>query len=220
MSTRTLQLDERVHDYLLRFGVREPELLARLRAETAGLGELARMQISPEQGQLMALLVRAIGARRVLEIGTFTGYSALRMALALPPDGVVVACDVNEEWTGIARRYWAESGVASQIDLRLAPALDTLEALRREGAAPFDLAFIDADKSSYRAYYERCLELVRTGGLIAIDNVLWHGDVADPEKRDADVEAIRELNAALRDDPRVELSLVPIGDGLTLALKL
>jgi predicted O-methyltransferase YrrM len=220
MSTRTLQLDERVHDYLLRFGVREPELLARLRAETAGLGELARMQISPEQGQLMALLVRAIGARRVLEIGTFTGYSALRMALALPPDGVVVACDVNEEWTGIARRYWAESGVASQIDLRLAPALDTLEALRREGAAPFDLAFIDADKSSYRAYYERCLELVHTGGLIAIDNVLWHGDVADPEKRDADVEAIRELNAALRDDPRVELSLVPIGDGLTLALKL
>ena len=220
MSTRTLQLDDRIHDYLLRFGVREPQLLARLREETAALGELSRMQISPEQGQLMALLVRAIGARRVLEIGTFTGYSALRMALALPEDGSVVACDVSEEWTDIARRYWREAGVAAKIDLRLAPALDTLEALRAEASPSFDLAFIDADKGNYRAYYERCLELVRTGGLIAIDNVLWHGDVADPEKRDEDVTAIRELNAALRDDDRIELSLVPIGDGLTLALKL
>ena len=220
MSTRTLQLDDRVHDYVLRFGVREPDLLRRLREETAGLGALARMQISPEQGQLMALLVRAIGARRILEIGTFTGYSALRMALALPEDGKIVACDVSEEWTAIARRYWREAGVAAKIDLRLAPALETLEGLRRAGAAPFDLAFIDADKTSYRAYYERCLELVRPGGLIAIDNVLWHGDVADPDKQDADVEAIRELNAALHDDDRIELSLVPISDGLTLALRL
>ncbi|HVS63552.1 MAG TPA: class I SAM-dependent methyltransferase [Thermoanaerobaculia bacterium] len=220
MSTRTLQLDDRIHDYLLRFGVREPELLARLREETAGLGELSRMQISPEQGQLMALLVRAIGARRILEIGTFTGYSALRMALALPEDGVVVACDVSEEWTTIARRYWREAGVAAKIDLRLAPALETLEALSAEASPSFDLAFIDADKGNYRAYYERCLELVRSGGLIAIDNVFWHGDVADDEKRDEDVTAIRELNAVLRDDDRIEISLVPIGDGLTLALKL
>jgi caffeoyl-CoA O-methyltransferase len=178
------------------------------------------MQISPEQGQFMALLVELIGARRILEVGTFTGYSALAVALALPPDGRVITCDINEEMTAIARRYWAEAGVADKIDLRLAPAIDTLDELLAEGqAGQFDFAFIDADKTNYLAYYERTLELLRSGGLIAIDNVLWNGAVADPERQDDDTSAIRALNEAVHADDRVSLSLLPISDGLTLARK-
>lgn len=219
MSRRTEPLTDELYDYLIRVSLREPDVLRRLREETARL-EQASMQIGPEQGQLMALLVELMGATRVLEIGTFTGYSALAMALALPESGRVVACDVSEEWTGVARRYWAQAGVSHKIDLRLAPALETLDALLTEGrAGDFDFAFIDADKENYATYFERSLELVRVGGLVAIDNVLWSGKVADPRVTDADTEAIRSLNAQLKDDERVSLSLVPIGDGLTLARK-
>jgi predicted O-methyltransferase YrrM len=217
MSRRTEPITDELYDYLLRVSLRESEVLRRLREETAGL-EKATMQISPEQGQFMALLVELLGASRTLEIGTFTGYSALAVALALPPTGRVLACDVSEEWTSVARRYWAEAGVAHKIDLRIAPAVKTLERLlgeRRQGE--FDFAFIDADKVSYDAYYELSLELVRRGGLIAVDNVLWHGAVIDPAKTDADTEAIRRFNAKLASDNRITLSLVPIGDGLTLA---
>jgi caffeoyl-CoA O-methyltransferase len=217
MSLRTIGLDDRLYDYVLAVSLREPEFLARLRAETRRLPQ-AGMQISPEQGQFLALLVRLIGARRILEIGTFTGYSALAMTLAMPADGRLLACDVNEAWTAIARRYWAEAGVAGRIDLRLAPALATVDQLIAAGeAGRFDLAFIDADKEHYLAYYERCLRLVRPGGLIGIDNTLWNGAVADPDRHDADTEAIRALNAFLLTDDRIDLSLVPIGDGLTLA---
>ena len=219
MSYRPTALTEDLHCYLLETSLREPALLARLREETARRGD-AGMQISPEQGQFMALLIELTGAKRILEIGTFTGYSALAMALALPPDGRIVACDVEPETTAVARRYWAEAGVAHKIDLRLAPALDTLDRLLAEGAAgSFDFAFIDADKSNYGAYYARCLELLRQGGLLAVDNVLWDGRVADPAARDPDTEAIRALNLRLRDDPRISLSLVPISDGLSLARK-
>jgi predicted O-methyltransferase YrrM len=168
----------------------------------------------------MALLVRLTGARRILEIGTFTGYSALAMALALPADGRIIACDVSEAWTAVARRYWQRAGVVGRIELRLAPALQTLDALIGEGGGgSFDFAFIDADKGRYLDYYERSLILLRPGGLIAVDNTLWGGSVADPAETDADTAAIRAFNAALRDDPRIDLSLVPIGDGLTLARK-
>lgn len=219
MSYRPTALTEDLHRYLLETSLREPAVLARLREETARRGD-AGMQISPEQGQFMALLIELTGAKRVLEIGTFTGYSALAMALALPPDGRIVACDVEPETTAVARRYWAEAGVAHKIDLRLAPALDTLDRLLAEGAAgSFDFAFIDADKSNYEAYYARCLGLLRQGGLLAVDNVLWDGRVADPAARDPDTEAIRALNLRLRDDPRISLSLVPISDGLSLARK-
>lgn len=178
------------------------------------------MQISPEQGQFMAFLARLTGARRVVEVGTFTGYSALTVALALPADGRLVACDVSAEWTAIGRRYWEEAGVADKIDMRLAPALETLDALLTDGHADtFDMAFIDADKENYGAYYERCLRLIRPGGLIMVDNVLWGGSVADPDRDDGDTNAIRALNRALRDDDRVDFSLVPIGDGLSLARK-
>jgi len=219
MSRRTEPLTDELYDYLIRVSLREPEVLRRLREETAQL-EQAAMQIGPEQGQLMALLVELLGATRVLEIGTFTGYSALAMALALPESGRVVACDVSEEWTRVARRFWVEAGVSHKIDLRLAPALETLDSLLADGrAGDFDFAFIDADKENYATYFERSLELVRVGGLVAIDNVLWSGRVADPEVTDADTHAIRSLNAKLKDDERVSLSLVPIGDGLTLARK-
>ncbi len=219
MSYRPTVLTEDLHRYLLEVSLREPALLARLREETARRGD-AGMQISPEQGQFMALLIELTGATRVLEIGTFTGYSALAMALALPPEGRIVACDVEPETTAVARRYWSEAGVAEKIDLRLAPALDTLDRLLAEGAAgSFDFAFIDGDKGNYEAYYERCLALLRQGGLLAIDNVLWGGQVADPSARDPDTEAIRALNSRLRDDPRISLSLVPISDGLSLARK-
>ncbi len=219
MSYRPTPLTEDLHRYLLEVSLREPALLARLREETARRGD-AGMQISPEQGQFMAFLIELTGARRVLEIGTFTGYSALSMALALPPEGRIIACDVEPETTAVARRYWAEAGVAEKIDLRLAPALDTLEGLLAEGAAEsFDFAFIDADKENYEAYYERCLALLRQGGLLAVDNVLWNGAVADPAARDPDTEAIRALNLRMREDPRISLSMVPISDGLSLARK-
>lgn len=221
MSRQTFGLDDALHDYLLEVSLREPDLLRRLREETGRL-EMARMQISPEQGQLMGLLLQLLGARRTLEIGVFTGYSTLVTALALPEDGRVVACDISEEWTAIARRYWAEAGVADRIELELAPAVETLEALRSRpdpDAGRFDFAFIDADKESYAAYYEHALALLRTGGLIAVDNTLWGGRVADPADTAVSTEAIRAFNRTLRDDPRIDLSLVPIGDGLTLARK-
>ena len=212
-------MDEDLNAYLREVSVREPDVLRRLREETAEL-EGAGMQISPEQGQLMALLVELLGARKALEVGTFTGYSALRVALALPADGKLVACDVSEEWTAVGRRYWEEAGVDGKIDLRIAPALETLGSLIAGGeAGTFDIAFIDADKENYDAYYERALELLRPGGMVLIDNVLWHGKVIDAANQDADTKAIRALNAKLHGDARVTMSMIPIGDGLTLARK-
>lgn len=219
MRRQTLDLNDELYDYLLSVSLREPPVLARLREETAELPR-AVMQISPEQGQFMALLAELMGARRVLEVGTFTGYSALVVALALPADGRVVACDVDEDTTAVARRYWAEAGVADRIDLRLGPAVDTLAGLLAEGAAgTFDFAFIDADKENYDAYYESALALLRPGGLVVIDNVLWSGAVADPERQDPDTTALRALNAKLHGDRRISLSLLPVGDGITLARK-
>jgi predicted O-methyltransferase YrrM len=219
MANRSLELTDQVYDYLLEVSLREHPVLARLREETAEL-PLSIMQIAPEQGQFMRLLVQILGAKRCLEIGIFTGYSSLSVALGLPADGQIIACDVSVDFTEIALRYWAEAGVADKIDLRLGPAIQTLDDLLNEGASEsFDFAFIDADKENYLPYYERCLKLIRPGGLIAVDNVLWNGSVADPEKTDADTLAIRELNEKLRDDERVDISMVPIGDGLTLARK-
>ena len=219
MSNRTITVDDRLYDYLLGASLREADVLRRLRAETQAMPN-ATMQISPEQGQFMALLVKLVGARKIIEIGTFTGYSALCMAQALPRDGRIVACDISAEWTAIAVRYWAEAGVAGRIELRLAPALETTRALIEAGEGlTFDLAFIDADKQNYGAYYEAALELLRPGGLILVDNTLWYGRVADGEVQDVDTVAIRAFNVQLRDDPRVDLSLLPIGDGLTLARK-
>jgi predicted O-methyltransferase YrrM len=217
MADLTIDLTPAVHEYLLRHGVREPDVLRRLRERTASLPQ-HRMQIAPEQGAFMALLARLIGARRALEIGTFTGYSSTVVALALPADGRMVCCDVSREWTDIAREAWAEAGVADRVELRLGPAIETLDALLGEGGeGTFDFAFIDADKPSYDAYYERCLRLVRRGGLIAIDNVLWSGRVADPSETDDDTNAIRALNAKIATDERVDVSMLPIRDGLTLA---
>jgi caffeoyl-CoA O-methyltransferase len=217
VTRRTKPLTDEVYDYLLRVSLREPDVLRELREETADM-ERSEMQIGPEQGQLMALLVELVGARRTLEIGTFTGYSALAVALALPADGHVLTCDVSEEWTSVGRRYWEKAGVAEKIDLRLGPALETLEELLANGQRDrCDFAFIDADTESYDAYYELCLQVVRPGGLIAVDNVLWSGKVADASVTDADTEAIRRLNAKLATDERVTLSLLPVGDGLTLA---
>jgi len=217
MADLTIDLTPAVHEYLLRHGVREPDVLRRLRERTASLPQ-HRMQIAPEQGAFMALLARLIGARRALEIGTFTGYSSTVVALALPADGRMVCCDVSREWTDIAREAWAEAGVADRVELRLGPATKTLEALLGEGVeGTFDFAFIDADKPSYDAYYERCLRLVRRGGLIAIDNVLWSGRVADPSETDDGTNAIRALNAKIATDERVDVSMLPIRDGLTLA---
>lgn len=199
--------------------LREPGTLLRLREETAS-DPSARMQISPEQGQFMALLVRLIDARRCLEVGVFTGYSSLAVALALPDDGRIVACDVSERWTSIARRYWAEAGVAHKVDLRLAPALETLDALLAAGEAGcFDFAFLDADKENYPGYYERALALLRPGGLLVADNTLWSGRVADPENAEATTVALRHFNELVHHDERVDLSLLPVGDGLTLARK-
>ncbi len=212
-------LPEAVERYVTQDIARESDIQKKLRAETARLRE-AGMQIGADQGALLALLARTIGARKAVEIGTFTGYSALAVASALPAGGRLFCCDVSEEWTAIARRYWKEAGVAERIDLRLAPALKTLAALRAEhGAGSFDFAFIDADKSSYDAYYEACLDLIRVGGLIALDNMLWSGNVADPNVRDADTDALRALNAKIRDDRRVDASLLSVGDGLMLARK-
>lgn len=219
MSHRSLGLDDKLYDYLLSVSLREPALLARLRAETAE-EPMAQMQVSPEQGQFMAMLVELIGARTALEVGVFTGYSALRVALALPDDGQLVACDVNERWTGIGQRYWKEAGVEHKIDLRIAPAVETLDALLDEGrASSFDFAFIDADKGNYPEYYERCLKLLRPRGLIAVDNTLWSGAVADVTDERDDTVAIRALNEQIFADDRVTMSLLPVGDGLTLAVK-
>lgn len=219
MLKRTIGLDNQLYDYLLSASLREPEILLKLRQETARQ-PLARMQIAPEQGQFMALLVQLLRATKTLEVGVFTGYSSLCVALALPPTGKIIACDVSEEYTAIARRYWQKAGVAHKIDLRLAPALETLDQLLATGQAEtFDFAFIDADKVGYESYYERSLQLVRPGGLIAIDNVLWSGQVANSQVQDNSTLAIRAFNAKLHHDERVTLSLVPIADGLTLALK-
>lgn len=219
MSNRTIEISDRLYDYLLKVSLREPPLLAELRAETTKL-PLGIMQIAPEQGQFMAMLAELIGARRAIEIGTFTGYSALCVAQAMPADGRLIACDISEEFTAIARRYWAKAGVSGKIDLRLAPALETLRGLLAAGeAGRFDFAFIDADKKEYEEYYEAVLKLLRPGGLVTIDNVLWDGAVADPAKDDEDTVAIRKLNEKLKSDSRISLSLVPIGDGLTLARK-
>ncbi|MBD2451018.1 class I SAM-dependent methyltransferase [Nostoc sp. FACHB-152] len=219
MSKQTIGLDSQLYNYLLSVSLREPEILRKLRGETANHPS-GSMQISPEQGQFMRLLIQLLGAKKTLEVGVFTGYSSLSVALALPADGKIVACDVSEEYTAIARKYWQQAGVADKIDLRLAPALETLDQLLATGqAGTFDFAFIDADKENYDGYYERCLQLIRPGGLIAIDNVLWSGDVAKPQIQDESTKAIRAINQKLRDDERVTLSLIPIGDGLTLALK-
>ncbi len=221
MSRKTIEVTDRLYDYMLTTWLRDDPLMARLRAETAEvMGDKAGMQIAPDQGQFMAFLVEAIGARRILEVGTFTGYSALSMARALPADGELVCCDVSEEYTAIAQRYWQEAGVAGRITLKLAPAMDTLDQLIAEGAGgSFDMAFIDADKPNYPGYVERSFELVRTGGVILIDNTLWNGAVADPERSDEITSALRSLNARLREDERFSLALAPIGDGVTLLRK-
>ncbi|MGH8426821.1 MAG: O-methyltransferase [Gammaproteobacteria bacterium] len=219
MSARTLPLTDALYKYLLEHSLREPPVLARLREETQVLAQ-ANMQISPEQGQFLALLVRLIGARRCLEVGTFTGYSSTSVALALPRDGRVTCLDVSEVWTAQARRAWQEAGVADKVELRLAPARESLVALIAEGAGgSFDFAFIDADKANYLHYYEAALVLLRPGGLLAVDNTLWGGSVADPADSREDTVAIRAFNAVLHADERVDVSLVPIGDGLTLARK-
>lgn len=219
MSHVHLQITDTLVDYIREVSPPEPDYLKRLRAETASLPR-ARMQITPEQGHFLALMVHLLGAKRALEIGVFTGYSSIAVARALPPGGLLIACDVSEEFTSIARRYWAEAGVEGKIDLRLAPALDTLAGLIDAGqAGHFDLAFIDADKTSYSPYYENCLTLLRPGGLIAIDNTLWHGDAANPNSTDPDTLALRELNARIAKDERVHRCLLPVGDGLTLCLK-
>ncbi len=211
-------LPEAVEHYVTQDIARETAVQKKLRAETARLRQ-GGMQIGADEGALLALLVRAIGAKNAIEIGTFTGYSALAVAAALPAGGKLICCDINEEWTAIARRYWKEAGVADRIELRLAPALETLAALRAEHSGAFDFAFIDADKSSYDAYYESCLVLIRQGGLIALDNTLWSGNVADPKVRDPDTDALRALNAKIRDDARVDACLLTVGDGVMLVLK-
>jgi predicted O-methyltransferase YrrM len=217
MSNRTLTLDDRLYDYLLRHSLREPETLAKLRAETAAHPQV-NMQIAPEQGQFMQMLVRLTDARRAIEVGVFTGYSSLAVALAMADDGYLLACDASEEYTAIARRHWQAAGVAHKIELVLAPARETLDARLAAGeAGTYDFAFIDADKTGYLGYYERLMRLIRPGGLIVVDNTLWSGGVANPANRDPDTVALREFNDRLLADPRIDLSLLPLGDGLTLA---
>ena len=219
MSNKTLSITDTLYEYILDVSVREPDVLAELRAVTARLPEVA-MQIAPEQGRFMALLVQIMNARRCIEVGVFTGYSSLSVALALPVDGSIIACDVSEEWTAVARRYWQKAGVAEKIDLRLAPASETLGGLLDDGLAEqFDFAFIDADKEGYASYYEQLLQLIRPGGLIAVDNVLWSGRVADNGNNEPDTLAIRAFNDRLKNDQRVDISLLPLADGLTLARK-
>lgn len=219
MSHAHLQVTDSLIEYVRSMSPPEPEFLQRLGAETAELPN-GRMQITPEQGRFFGLLMRLIGARRTLEVGVFTGYSSISVALALPADGKVIACDISEEFTGVARRYWADAGVASKIDLRLGPAVSTLDRLIADGqGGSFDFAFIDADKTSYRSYYERALVLLRQGGLIAIDNVLWSGRVLDGNTEDTDTRALQELNSFIKTDQRVWSCMLPLGDGLTLAVK-
>jgi predicted O-methyltransferase YrrM len=218
MTGKTIGLEGRLYDYYAAHAYREPEILKELRAETARLGGLAQMQIGPEQGAFMAMLVKLMGAKRILEVGTFTGYSSL--AMALTGDVKIIAADVSEEWTNVARKYWKKAGVDGRIELRLGPAAETLEELLKAGeASRFDLMFIDADKASYDTYYEGGLKLLRAGGVMLIDNVLWSGSVADPSIKDVDTSALRALNKKIMADPRVDLVMVPICDGVTLALK-
>jgi caffeoyl-CoA O-methyltransferase len=216
---KSVGLDDKLYAYLTAVSLREPAILSRLREETAS-DPHAGMQIAPEQGQFMALLVKLTGASTILEVGVFTGYSSLAVALAMPPQGRITACDISEHWTAVARRYWVEAGVADRVDLRLGPALATLDALIGEGrSGTYDFAFIDADKENYDGYYERSLALLRPGGLLLIDNVLWGGRVADDRVDDIDTRAIRALNAKIHQDARVIPSLIPVADGLTVALK-
>lgn len=220
MSNTFLALTEQIYDFMMNNSLREPDVLRRLREETVTSNPQAVMAVSPIQGQFMMSLIKLIGAVKTLEVGVFTGYSSLCTALALPPQGRIVACDVSEEWTSAARRYWAEAGVADKITLRLAPAVETLDTLLAEGqAGTFDFAFIDADKQNYDNYYERALHLVRKGGLIIFDNMLWYGKVADPGVQDADTVALRSLNEKLHRDERVFVSLIAVGDGMSLAIK-
>lgn len=217
MSNKTIGLSDELAAYVVRVGAREPEVLARLREETASIPQHG-MQISPEEGAFLAMLAELTGARRCIEVGTFTGYSSTAVARVLPEDGRLVCCDVSEEWTSVARRYWEEAGVADKIDLHIAPATETLDRLLADGEeATYDFAFVDADKSGYDGYYERLLRLVRPGGLIAIDNTLWHGAVLDEASDDEDTRAIQALNVKLATDERVSLCLLPVADGVTLA---
>ena len=219
MSSRTIELTESLYNYLLQTGIKESSIALELRVKTQESTPWHRMQISPEQGAFMALLVRLIGAKKTIEVGTFTGYSALVVAEALPEDGRITACDVSEEWTSIARAFWERAELQGKIDLHLRPATETLDELIDQGGADsFDFAFIDADKANYDEYYERCLVLLRPGGLVGIDNVLWGGRVAD-DTDDNDTRAIRALNEKVRSDKRVWATILPIGDGLTLAIK-
>lgn len=218
MSRNYLALNDQSYNYLLDTSLRETEVAQRLREATGNLPE-GGLQISPNQGQFMALLVQLMSAKKALEVGVFTGYSALVVALALPDDGKIIACDISAEWTSIGRRYWAEAGVNHKIDLRLAPAVATLDALIADGqAGTFDFAFIDADKTNYDNYYERALQLVRKGGLIVFDNTLWYGKVADENEQDDDTVALRALNKKLQADERIFMSQIPVGDGVTLAI--
>ncbi len=218
MSTRTLPLDEQLYSYLQGVSLREPPAFRRCRQETAEL-PMSNMQIAPEQGQFLHLQLRILGAKRAIELGSFTGYSGLWIASALPAGGCMVACDINKEWISRARHYWEEAGVMNRIEMRIGPAIDSLDELIAQESKPFDFAFVDADKSMYDAYYERCLELVRPGGIIAVDNVLWNGKVANGSADDPDTMAIRALNEKLHNDERIDMSLVPIGDGMTLCRK-
>ncbi len=220
MSSRNAFIKESIYNYLLENSLRELPVLKKLREETQKM-PLGRMQISPDQGQLMAMLVRLIAPKKILEVGTFTGYSSLVMALALPENGKLIACDISEKYTLMAQRFWKEAGVGNKIELRLGNATKTLDMIIDEGhSGTFDMAFIDADKESYKIYYEKCLELLSPGGLILIDNVLWYGRPADPDAVDADTVAIREFNKLVYKDSRVDISLLSVGDGLTLARKL
>lgn len=218
MTGKTIGLEGRLYDYYAAHAYREPEILKELREETAKLGGLAQMQIGPEQGAFMAMLVKLMGAKRILEVGTFTGYSSL--AMALTGDVQIIAADVSKEWTNVARKYWKRAGVDGRIELRLGPAAETLEQLLKAGeASRFDLMFIDADKASYDIYYEGGLKLLRPGGVMLIDNVLWSGSVADPSIKDEDTSALRALNKKIMADARVDLVMVPICDGVTMARK-
>ncbi|RYP89020.1 SAM-dependent methyltransferase [Nocardioides guangzhouensis] len=217
MANKTIGISDELAAYVVHVGTREPAVLARLRAETAALPQHG-MQIAPEQGAFLALLVKLMEARRCIEVGTFTGYSSTAVALALPEDGQIVCCDISEEWTALAGKYWNEAGVAGKIDLRIAPANETLDQLLAAGEEDsFDFAFIDADKAGYDGYYERLLRLVRPGGLIALDNTLWDGKVLQQDADDKDTRAIQALNAKLAQDDRITLCLLPIADGVTLA---
>jgi caffeoyl-CoA O-methyltransferase len=217
MANKTIGISDELAAYVVKVGTREPDILARLREETAAIPQHG-MQIAPEEGAFLALMVELIGARRCIEVGTFTGYSSTAIALALPQDGQLVCCDVSEEWTSLASKYWDEAGVADKIDLRIAPAAETLDQLLADGEEDgFDFAFIDADKAGYDGYYERLLRLVRRGGLIALDNTLWSGKVLNQDADDEDTRELQALNTKLADDERITLCLLPVADGVTLA---